>query len=488
MNWRAFMLRAFALLLACGFSLYAPVIMAQEEPQQENPPVDESKPKPAARSTLPVIGGEDENQNQNDMEADFTPLTGLQNPSLGTAPFRHSYIVPGLQYGLVAGSSPNGTGSSSWFTQNYFLGNVSLLKAWSWSRLSVNYSAGGYVSTGDNQGSVGGSGSGWSQQLALTQVFQRRRWLFQILDQFSYLPTSQFGFGGGTNLGVPGIGGSLGVSTPGIGGSFVPNQSIFATSGPIYSNVGALQATYTISRRGSITIAGDYGILRFSEPGNVDSDTVLGSVGYNYSLTHKDTIGVVYQFSSYHYQGVSQALGNHYVNVAYSRKITGRLALQLFGGPQISTYRIPVGGSSEQTGFDASAYLNYGTRNGGIAAGYTRGLSGGSGVLVGSNLNQFTFTGNRRLGRIWRGNVNLGYAHNTSLAGAGQSSTNYDSFYGGAGVNRSLGRNANMGLSYAAYFSSTGLSNCTGPNCNVSTTTHTINLSLQWFTRPYVLE
>ena len=50
----------------------------------------------------------------------------------------------------------------------------------------------------------------------------------QILDQFSYLPQSAFGFGGGTNLGIPGVGGSIGPTIPGLGSSYVPNQSIYA--------------------------------------------------------------------------------------------------------------------------------------------------------------------------------------------------------------------------------------------------------------------
>ena len=43
-----------------------------------------------------------------------------------------------------------------------------------------------------------------------SQTFQWNRWAVQILDQFSYLPQSDFGFGGGTNLGFPGVGGSIG--------------------------------------------------------------------------------------------------------------------------------------------------------------------------------------------------------------------------------------------------------------------------------------
>jgi hypothetical protein len=489
MNYRQFMFRGIILVFA--FSLQFRVILAQEEPQQQEPqPLDESKPKPAARS-FPVIdpSAQDDNQYES-MQADFTPLTGVQNATLGSPGIRHSYWVPGLQYALSTGpSSSNGSGSSSWFAENYFLGNLSLVKAWSRSQLAVNYSGGGFVSSGNNQSSFGNnSGSGVYQQLALSQYFQINRWLFQILDQFSKLPQSQFGFGIGTNLGAPGVGGSLGVTIPGLSYSAVPNQSIFSTNGPVSSNTGVLQATYSISPRSSITAAGAYGILRFVDPGNVDSDTILGSLGYNYSISAKDNVGITYRFDSFHYQGLAQAYGVHYPAFAYSRKITGRLALQLFVGPEIITYRIPVGTASHSIGFNFSPTLNYSTHHGGISASFVHGLSGGSGVLVGSTLDEVQFSGNRRLGRVWSGNVNFGYAHNASIANSGQPSTSYNSFFGGAGLNRPIARNLFLGLSYAAYFSETGLSNCTGPSCSSSNTTQTINLSLQWNTRPFVLE
>jgi hypothetical protein len=477
-------------LLALIFSLYSSVVRAQEEPQPpQQPEPTESAPKPAARAPFPVIDPGTQ-EPEEDLRPDFTPLTGLQTATLGTPGARHSYWVPGFQYASIFGPNPNS--GQGWFADNYFLGNLTLLKAWTRSQFSVNYSVGEYVSSGNSSGTVGpgssGSSSGTMQQLVLSENYQTNRWLFQVLDQFSYLPTSNFGYGVGTNLGVAGVGGSLGSVIPGLGNTNVINQSIYATNGPIYNNTGALQGTYQLTSRSSITLAGDYSILRFTEPGNVDSDIILGSLGYNYNVSRNDTLGVVYRFAAYHYQGQPQALGTHYVSLAYSKKITGKLALQFLAGPEITTYRVPIGSDTHQTGFSVNANVTYGTKKGSISSGYTHGLSNGSGVLVGSNLDQVTFSLNRRLSRVWSGNLNLGYAHNSGLAGSGQSSTSYDSFYGGGGVSRPLGRNFNLGLAYTAYISKTGLVNCTGPNCTTSTTTNTINLSLQWHTRPFVLE
>lgn len=482
------------ILFILPFVLQPCLVRAQEEPQPQepSPPIDQTEPKPAARSPFPVIdpNAQDENQGQDSMRADFTPLTGMQNATLGTPGVRHSYWVPGVQYGAIAQSSPtNGSGSSGWYVQNYFLGNVSLLKTWTTSDLAVNYSGGGFVSSGDTQNSGIQSGFQNFQQLELLQQFRTTRWLFQILDAFSYLPQSAFGFGAGTNLGNAGIGGSLGVTIPGLSGGAVPNQSIYSTNGAVYSNAGVLQGTYAISPRSSVTLAGSYGILRFVEPGNVDEDSILGSVGYNYAISKKDTIGVFYMFDAFHYQAQPQAFGNHSVNVAYSRKITGRLALQIYGGPQISTFRVPIGTSSRQTGFTISTNVNYSQRNGGLTANYLHSLAGGSGVLIGSNLDQINFAGNHKLGRVWSGNVNFGYAHNGSVNGSAQSnSSTFNSWFGGAGVSRPIGHFIYLGLNYTAYISKNTFAGCTGPDCGMTNSSNAIGLSLQWHSRPFVLD
>ena len=489
MIYRQFALSGFFAL--CLFGLSSTAVRAQDEPQQpETPPIDESEPKPAARSPFPVIdpNSQDTSQDQGDMRADFTPLTGVQNPSLGAPGPRHSYWVPGFQYGSSIESIPNsGSNGSNWYAENYFLGNLSLVKVWGRSDLTVNYTGGGYLSSGNQQYLGVQSGFQNFQQLTFAQNFRTTRWLFQILDYFSYLPQSSFGFGAGTNLGIPGIGGSLGGTIQGLSNSAIPQQSVFFT-GPVYSNAAVLQATYSLTPRSSVTVAGSYAILRFTTPGNLDSDTTYGSIGYNYKLTRRDNIGVLYAFSSYHYSGLDQAYGNHTFNLAYNRKITGRLALQLNGGPQITTYRIPIGTSTDETSFNVSAYLTYGTEHGGISGNYAHSFAGGSGIYAGSNYDQVSLTASRKLSRIWNGNLNFGYARNAALGGSGLPSySNSDDWFGGGGVGRPLGRYAYLGISYVAYISKYSNSSSGSPT-NTTTTTNSINISLQWHMRPMVLD
>src|SRR5208283_3348402 len=243
--------------------------LAQDEPQPQQPTTD-APPKPAGHSVPGVDSGDQQDDTSNQIQPDETPLTGLLSATLGTPEAQHSYWIAGLQYGASIQSS--GYGSSDWQAYNYFAGNFSLLEAWSRSQLVVNYSGGAYVSPGS---------TGAYQQVSLAQTITLQRWKFQIQDSFSYLPQSNFGFGGGTNLGVPGIGGgSLGTTIPGIGGPYVPNQTIYGGLGPQYSNIGVIQATYALSSHSSITASGAYGILNYINPGYIDTDSLFGGLGY----------------------------------------------------------------------------------------------------------------------------------------------------------------------------------------------------------------
>ena len=480
MNWRtAFFGTCF---LAFNLSLGAFASRAQEEPipvpDAPPQPMPDAPPKSAGHAFPGIAIG----QQEGELQPDFSPLTGMQNATLGYPEIRHSYWVPGLQFSSnVQSNAYNQSGGSNWYANNYFIGNLSLLEAWTRATLAVNYSGGGYVSTDSKQG------NGFYQQLALTQNFQTERWLFQIIDQFSYIPQSSFGFGGGTNLGIPGVGGSLGTTIPGLGGNYIPNQSIYGV-GAFYNNVAALPATYALSRRGSVTISGSYGIMNFVEASNSDSNATVGSIGYNYGLSRNDTVGLVYRFSAYHFPGSPQAYGSNVISVAYGRKVTGHLAFRLFVGPEVTSYRIPVGTASSRTGVSTTANLTYGFQRAGLAFSYLHGFSGGSGVLVGSILDQATATASRNLTRVWTGNLNFGYAHNSSVAGTIQIGRPvYSSWFVGGGVSRPIGRNFNFAAAYSASTGQYSQSGCTGLGCNSTNTYNTVTVNFQWHPRPFVL-
>lgn len=485
--------RLAVLILGTGLIIISSVrAQDPQEPQQQD---SGANPKPAARA-IPAIGDPDEEGTEaptDNWQPDTLPATGLQVPTLGTPELAHSYWNPGIQYGSTILSNPFGQQTNSgWYATNYLGGNLSLLEAWSRSQLAVNYSGGEYFTTGGPQGTsqqnYGIQDNGGFQNLSLAQSIVLNRWQIQIFDYFSYLPDSLFGFAGGTNLAVPGVGGGMGAPVPGLGASAIPNQNIYSALGPRYSNTFAPQITYSLSQRSSITVAGSYGLLRFTESGNVDNDMEMGSIGFNYLLSREDSVGVSYLFSGFHFDGEPQAIGSQTVNVVYTKKIAQKLGLRLSGGPQINTFRIPIGNNSSSVGVSANATLTYASRQGGISISYLHGLAGGGGVLVGSNEDQVTFRGNRQLSRLWNGNVNFSYARNGALASAnGVPEPSFNDWFVGGGIGRPVGRNINLSVAYTTMFERANQAACTGLGCNTNYTQNMISVSMQWHTRPLVL-
>ena len=312
---------------ACFFAI--PVV-AQEQ--------SEEKPKPAARDYGPLVETGDDitgtEQSTGVIQPDSLPASGMQNLTLGTPPMRHSYVVPGIQYGNTyssGGTGSTGTGTKpGWNTTSFVSGNVSLLQEWSYSALSVNYSGGGYFSTDKAQG------NGQYQQFAATYEIDRKRWRALLIDQFSLLPESSFGFGGTTGLSTPGIGGSLNAPQAGLQNNYLPNQSIFAGTGSRYSNSTAVQFSYQLSTRGVVTLGGAYGMLRFANSSGASNDSDMLNAGYDYALTARNSIGLSYGFSAFRFPGAPQAIGDHVAHVVFGRRITGKMALRLAGGDRKS--------------------------------------------------------------------------------------------------------------------------------------------------------
>jgi hypothetical protein len=323
--------------------------------------------------------------------------------------------------------------------------------------------------------------------LGVSQNFQWARWQVQFFDQFSYLPESQFGFGGGTSLGLPG-GGYSGVPQTGLTSGY---QSLFTAEGPRYSNNFTTQVVYQISPRSSVNVSGTYGILRFVNAGNIENDNTGANIGYNYELNKTDTIGLTYGFNRYTYIGEPQAINDNVINVAYGKKITGRLALKVYGGPDITTFRVPVGNVTQRTSGAGGATLDYRFSHVDLGVSYSHAVTAGSGVSVGFETDQVQATVSRQLTRLWQGQANFGFARNGDLisgAAEANSATAFNSWFGGAGLSRPFGPNANFSIAYTGRVQTGGtVSGCTIPGCNGNYTQSQITLNIQWHTRPLVL-
>ena len=126
-------------------------------------------------------------------------------------------------------------GSSSWYANNYVLGNLSLLEALGALNLGRQL-----LPVADFFQRTLQQGDGFYQQLGLAETYHTERWLFQLVDQFPIYLQSSFGFGGGTNLGVPGVGGTPGPSFPGWAAITFRTRASNGV-GPRYSNTAVFR-------------------------------------------------------------------------------------------------------------------------------------------------------------------------------------------------------------------------------------------------------
>jgi hypothetical protein len=478
MKHRKVILTSFLLLI--GFPLFPAAISAQDQ-QGEAPP------KPAARAYPPIGFGDDQETNQpaDTLQPDDRPITGFQQLTVGTPPERHSYWIPGISYtNLVQSNALTQGGGSGWNSTSYMTGNLSILENWSASELAINYSGGEALSSDSK------IGNGQFQQFGAVQTFIWRRTQLTFLDEFSYLPESQFGFGAGTGIAIPGVGGTLAVSQPGLQSVFNPSQSIFTAVGPRYSNSFGTQFNYALTPRSSVTFGGVFGILRFTEAGNIESNDVILNAGYSYQVSRTDSLGLSYGFSAYHYIDYPQAIGVHVIQAVYGKRITGRLALRASGGPEITDFRVPpvADAKTQYVSGTGSAGLTYAFLAGSLSLNYTHGVNNGSGVFLGATSDQVMGSASRKLSRMWSGNASLGYARNRSAAGStGTQNQAYNTIYIGAGLERPLNRSTDFTLNYTTNMETSNNTICAGPNCNTNFTTHMITLGLRWHARPFVL-
>ncbi|HEY2823093.1 MAG TPA: hypothetical protein VGJ06_18760 [Candidatus Acidoferrum sp.] len=478
-----------ALVLAWSVPAFAQDPSSTQEPDAQNqqtmqPAPGEAPPKPAGRGNPNFSdNGDAVTDSGIPIRPDSSTLTGVQVAGLGTQQERHSYIVPGVQFGnFFRSSTLEAPEVGNWNSTTFIAGNLSVLQQWSRAQFVMNYTGGGTFATDSIQG------NGYYHQLQAQQTFEFRHAKLSFIDQFSYLPQAQFGFGVASPLAIAGIGGPLGPSLPALQTNYLPNQSIFDTVGSRYSNSATTELAAYISPRSTVTFSGSYGFLRFVEPGNIASNDAIFSLGYDYQVTKRDTVGILYRFTGYRYLGDPQKIDDHVVQLAYGRKVTGRAALQLFIGPEITEFHIPVNNESQRISISGGGNLTYAVSHTNFTIGYNHGVSAGSGAFAGSTADQINGSATRHLTRIWDGNINLGYARNRSLGGfvGTLSEPEVNSWFAGAGVQRPLGRTATASLAYTAFIENS-FAGCSTGAC-IGYLQHQISVSFQWHLQPVVIE
>ncbi len=449
-------------------------------PSQPVPPLSDSSSKADADASSPAAAPAG-------MVPDNRPLSGAEQYGLGTPGGRRNILGGSVQFREMADTNSTSApgGSTETESASYLTSNFALRHLWRDSELDATYSGGGALyHTRDDLNAA-------FHQIGISERVTLRRWAFFLSDQASYLPESSFGFNGlGTPIAVNSGLGGFGSQFSNLNPLFNPNQSILTGRARRISNVVVGDVQYNLSPRSSITASGSYGLLHFLDSGFIDDHTWMVRGGYNYAMTARDTLGVIYGFSRISFTPNDNKIDNHSVQLAYGRRITGRLALQLSAGPQVTMFRNATTNPGTQVSWGAGASLHYQRSRGDFLLSYLHGVTGGVGLFEGAKRDEVQGGASRKLTRTLTGSLTAGYARNTALQQliTGPSTFKFNSWTAGAGLNRPLSRQASIFFTYNFQYQNSDSSFCISGSCGTVFRRHQIGLGLNWTIRPISID
>jgi hypothetical protein len=414
---------------------------------------------PAAPTTrqLPVAAGRNLNSESGiQRQADTHTLSSIERLGLGSLGVVTSIIDPSFTFGqsadtgIVPGST---TGATS-------LGiNLAFDRNWKRSRLT---------------GSYGGAQVFYYPHSALNsryhnfhvaQEFRLDRWTFRLNDDLTISPEASFS-------GLDNGGSTQGNLQP----SAEVNDTILTQRARRLGNTVSAEINYYFSLRSIVTAAGAFSTLQFSDPGFIDSQRITGRIGYDYVLTPKDSIALIYEHTRSAFSTAASHQLTDLVNLSYGRKITGRLAFQVAAGPQ----GLRSASQSQILTWNATSSVSYQTRRTQYFVSYAHTLSPGSGVFLGSTANLVTASVSRTVTQTWSASLGAGYAFDENLVPVSGTIDHFSNWYSNATLARPIGRHFRFDLSYRFQHQSAGEGVCPVAACGSTQSRHTVGASLQW--------
>jgi hypothetical protein len=174
------------------------------------------------------------------------------------------------------------------------------------------------------------------------------------------------------------------------------------------------------------------------------------------------------------------------VLVTYGHHIAGRYSFQAGIGPQILNYNVPANpASTRSVSWSANGGFNYQHNQASLGVSFSRGVTGGGGILAGAITNSVVFSATRPVGRFWSVNGSFGYALNQAIAQAPGSTGSYNSLFGGVGIKRTLSRNATLSANYSLQHQTIGSAVCaSGAVCAGQFNRNVISINFGWDFHP----
>jgi hypothetical protein len=409
---------------------------------------------------------------------DTRPLSGAESITLGSLLGERSYLQPGF---LVAQSVDTNaqfqfSGQSGLVSTTALAGRLTLQQVGKRNQLSAAYQGGGILY--ENHSELDST----FHLAAFSDSLSFRRTTLTLSDRYSFLPGFYAGLGGLSYGGAFSLG-SLG-NIPALNSSFMPSRGIL-TSAAGHSNTALAQLEYRPAPRSTVTVGGAFETLSSTQAGFVSGNSAMFQAGYDRSLTARDTLAVFYSATLFRYSGIAESIDAHFVAFSYGRRVTGRLALQVYGGPEFFTVTTP-GQSGTQTFASGGANLTYHWPKTGAGLAFSRGLTGGSGVLTGAETDSVSATLSRQLSRTWSGGLTGNYYFNSSAPrpNSGSARRTYDDWVGTVHLTRALGRLARLSLFYSFQAQNSNQAFSSGSSIGQSVSRHLLGVTLNFDYRP----
>jgi len=459
--------------------LTARFALAQQPPTQDttqsgggNAPDNDSnqnRPTPAARGLF--LGVDTQPQDSSQIVPDRHVLSDSQLLGVGSLHGLHNvfdaavHVTESADNGIVPGVLNSATSAG---------GTMNLDATWARYHLILFYNGGENVYEPSSEMDAS------YHNIVFSQEVRWRRWLWRIGDNLSVAPQAGLA---GLDSGGPGLLGQVQIPTSLVAFT-APGQTILTGQVTRLEDNAYTDVDYEITRRMTITFSGSYGALHFLHSGYIDSNQYGGRVGLDYALDPKDSIAFIYQYAQAGFTGLGNQMQSHLAEVAFGRKITGRLAFQIAGGPEyisLSDFGPQSGGSLSWGAFAALAYNLQHTQ---FTLDYIHGLTAGSGVFRGSENHTVATTVSHNFSRNWSASLNAAYSFNKNLApSAGQlAQANIGS--AGANLTRLLGRYFSLSWAYEYQQQFGVVGSCPVTNCGVTAPRQVGTVAVNWHLQP----
>jgi hypothetical protein len=444
---------------------------------------------PADSDVQGSIPQADSGPNSGPMAVDTAPISGLDQWSIELPPASsRSYLLARISGSEGAESNPGYiSGDSSQISSVTSLtGNLSLLKSQRRFETAIDYIA------SDTLYSSYGGLSRYNQPLQLLDADERIRWSrgqLTFRDSLNYSSEANFGVPSFAGPGGTGVGAGL-PSNTGVSDFFGASQFGEVGQAGYITNASAADLTQALTPRSSAYLAGAYSITDYLEnnEGLFNSRQVSAQAGFNYQLSRRDGIGVLYGYQTFDFPGSN--VGNEVTNsvqFTYQRRVTGRMDLVLGVGPELTNLST---GSGRQSQFTAivQAALGYRWKRSSLNFSYNRLMTAGSGYFAGGISNIAIFSLNRNIFRSWGATLNSGYTKvsGIGLTSAETSASSYQYWFAGAAVQRRLGRSLSAFASYQFNDENFGCGGST--SCTPAVHPQVALIGFSWSIRPVRLE